>query len=148
MFLFETRRHRPLILGMYIHLIGFHEVVQIIVLGSTTTTQKGSIVLHRLIRENWMYIHLIGLHEVVQIIVLGSTTTTQKGSIVLHRLIRENWIKISSCVKLYRRLRPSIFDMLCHLLDLYHDCSNYSPGVGNIPTQGHLFCIASYKETL
>ena len=55
-FLFETRRHRPLILGMYIHLIGLHEVVQIIVLGSTTTTQKGSLVLHRLIRENWIKI--------------------------------------------------------------------------------------------
>ena len=29
---------------------------KIIVLGSTTTTQKGSLVLHRLIRENWIKI--------------------------------------------------------------------------------------------
>ena len=55
-FSFETRRHRPLILGMYIHLIGLYEVVQLIVLGSTTTMQKGSLVLHRLIRENWIKI--------------------------------------------------------------------------------------------
>ena len=49
-------------------------------------------------------------------------TATPKGSLVSHRLIRENWKKIFLCET--RRLKPSIFGMELHLLDLYHDFSN------------------------
>ena len=47
-----------------------------------------------------------------------------------------------------RRPRSLIFGTQLCLVDLYQDCSSYSPGAKNGPAQGPTFCIDLHRGNL